>query len=80
MLQTLPQPQRADQVIQKGVVDLPSVQQQGQGDVFLHVQNRYKIEKLINQADLAPPEDGEIGFTQAVDIRYSLLMFPVGNN
>ena len=68
MAQALPQPQRPRQVVQKGLVDLPAVEQKGQGDVFLHVQHGNEVEKLIDQADLAPAEDGEIGFAQAVNV------------
>ena len=47
---------------------LAAVQQQGQGDVLLHVQHGDEIEKLVNQTDLPPAENGQVGLVQLVDV------------
>ena len=62
------QPQRAEELVKKGGVGGPLVQQQGQGDVFLHRQGGDQVEELVDQPHFAAAKQGGPGGVQRAHV------------
>ncbi len=76
MMDTIADIQGAQHLSKSLFIRLSSIQQQGQRDVFLHIQYRNEIVELINQSHLPSPENGQLGFIQLINIGAFEKYFP----
>ena len=55
-------------LVQTDPVHGPAVQEVGQDDVLVYIQHRQEVEKLVDQTDLTPAENGQLVLLEGVQV------------
>ena len=64
----VPQPDRPDQLLEPVLVGLAAGDGERQDQVLLGCQDRQQVEELEDEAELVPPQLGEVGVVQLCDV------------